>query len=65
MTLSLTLRKCDIQHKDTHDNDIQCLCRVSILLSVAIQYMMLSVVMLNAIMLNVIMRNIVMLNNDS
>ncbi len=69
MTVSITIRKCYIQHKDTQDNDIHCLCQVSILLSVAIQYMMLNVVMLcvilNVIMQSVIMRNIVMLKNDS
>jgi hypothetical protein len=26
MTLSITIRKCDTQHKGTQHNDIQCVC---------------------------------------
>ncbi len=55
-----------VQHNnekcDTQPHDVQLLCRVSFMLSVAIKSFKLSVIMLIAIMLNVIMLSVILLN---
>ncbi len=63
-------RHNDVRHNDiqqdfqlmlvyTYHNETQCLCRVSLMLSIAVKSIMLNVVMLNVIMLNVVMLNVV------